>query len=1113
MAGSIRSLLQAIRTRRVAARRARNLRAAAAPPRSGAARGFTRPRISARLPLPGIDLRAPALWIAVAGLLAAGAGAVVIARHAQSLALAVDVPATDSGVVRRLPALQALLPGALITVPADGRIAIEAHARANLLVLGAATRAAAPLRIDLCRQMSNASDAARRAGTIAPLRIGYRFEDVVQWVGDAAAPGLRAVALAGVDGGDMPKLQVSGNALGDGGLRLRWDGATAAARWIGDGGALVTGASGQVTLANDGWLVWRDDAAIHVQRQRGGAGCAAGQLLLQVVRSAPRDQRGAPGRGFVAAYPVGHGGQGGESGAGVHAAGAPIASWLAAADYQVPLGAAPGLEDQFLFEQLRMRGMLRLSAAGLAELVPRDLPTWRAAPATARAGELASWDQVALDDGGRRLLKRLYRMADGAYVREQVRIFNGERRLLAWRSPINDRAAGQWRADAGAAVSTAMPASATRLFADLKQGWQPWTRIDGWSGAADRLERASLSLTLARPAAAGDTVRLMLIGRAGAVVGATVRQRLAVCDGRACPAPDAAQVLTLELLAGATRVTIDATPLDMAVLAMPGDQQYRHLRVADGRLDWLPLPPAPAPRPMPTPTLAAPRQGSAAPAAVALEDRHGTLLWNAGAPTPAAAAAGLAPLLGIRADHAASIAGMLARLPDNATPSGGHSARLSIDLALQSASQRAVDCVGMRHGAWDGVSCGGGQAPPAGRHAGMVILDAETGDILAAAGAGGVAVDAANWLEVRNFDRSDPARSPLRLPALQHDGGAHASPGSTFKVISALGLEQAAARDPRIEALLAGMPLAAINRMARQREFDFQTDAATYPMAQQAAHITNYKGQNLDRRAVDGSLGLAQALTYSLNTWFAWTGELSDASLFGHAGGGVPDLQALEPGALDTVRPIVGMANRLGFGRALRLDGGLLPPDFRWGAWDALQASAANIDPIHSRHELRQMAIGLRMQVTPLQMALAASAVGQGAIVAPRLLLRLDGRDAADPGRAPVGVRLDRIRAGMEGVVDVGTAAGAFRDPRLAAVRRGLSGKTGTAPTGTGEQATVWFTGWLEPGSLPGQTHRLALAAFVSHSAGSGGEHAAPLVAAALRTLAAAPAKPEQKGK
>ncbi len=98
----------------------------------------------------------------------------------------------------------------------------------------------------------------------------------------------------------------------------------------------------------------------------------------------------------------------------------------------------------------------------------------------------------------------------------------------------------------------------------------------------------------------------------------------------------------------------------------------------------------------------------------------------------------------------------------------------------------------------------------------------------------------------------------------------------------------------------------------------------------------------------------------------------------------------------------------------------------------------------------------------------------------------------------------------MKGVVDVGTGAGAFGGAGLAALRPGLYGKTGTAPSGD-DTATVWFTGWLEPGSLPGQTHRLAVAAFASHSDATGGEHAAPIVAAVLATLAGQ--NKEQKGK
>jgi cell division protein FtsI/penicillin-binding protein 2 len=349
----------------------------------------------------------------------------------------------------------------------------------------------------------------------------------------------------------------------------------------------------------------------------------------------------------------------------------------------------------------------------------------------------------------------------------------------------------------------------------------------------------------------------------------------------------------------------------------------------------------------------------------------------------------------------------------------------------------------------------------------------------------------------------------LRQAALQHDGGAERSPGSTFKIVSALGLELAAKQDPRLEALLDGMPLSSINALAAGGGYAFRTDAAHYPLGPGGARITNFRDQHLDRRAQDGKLGLAQALTHSLNTWFAWTAELGDRSLLGKPKGGAPSLRALDAGALAGVRPVADMARRLGFERPLRLDGGLLPDDYNWRDWDALQASIAASDPIGSRHELRQMAIGLRMQATPLHMALAAGAVGEGRVIHPRLLLSLDGRQAGVGRGEALGVRLDRIRAGLRGVVAQGTAAGAFRAPEFDGLRDGLYGKTGTAPVGDNGLATVWFTGWLEPGSLPGQERRLAFAAFVSRSEETGGAHAAPVVAALLRSMLAQ--KAEQK--
>ncbi len=1052
----ITTYLQQWAQRRTAWRRAHNLRRAA--PRAKSA-GAPRRRLS-------LSRWAAALFVAT--------GALLIGAHARHL-VTVTAPLLDrSGGPTSLDALQAVFPGLSLQVTQAPGVSLSAQLGGALLI-ASGLQGAPAVHIDLCAQMIE-----RSKGQLLPVRVGYKFDDVARWVAHnqtmASPVALRNVLLASA-GDTMPQVQISGSALADFDqpLQLSWQGQ---AGWLGDAsfGQIERGAHGQVALRREGWLVWDATHALRIERRASAACAQAGELLFQVYAPGENAQE----RALVTAYPVG---------------GAPVSVNLRPGQYQVPLVARAALEDQHLFLDLQAHALVRLDAAGQIELAPRDLVGWRAAAPEARAGDLSGWNALVLDPATRKLLKRLYTMADGDYVRQQVDIFNSERRLLAWRMrPAQADAA--WRvqlAELPAGTSAAMPPAAARLFAELPQGWAPWTRIAQWP-RQDTRQPARLTWTLAAPALGGETVELMLIGQLAHVEGARLRAPArAVCSGRSCPAEDAVLQLTLELLPGTRTVTLDAQPLALSERA---DQPYRHLRVLGGRLDWQALR----------------HEGSvaAAPPARAdllLTDRNGTPLWRDGAPTDAARVAGLAPLLGVRAEHANSVAGMLARLPG-----GAQTARLSLDLPLQTLSEQTLACVGMRRGHWDGVRCSGGQAAPAGRHAGIVILDAETGDLLAAAGAGMAPVDAANWSEVRDFDRADPARSPLRLPALQHDGGIHSSPGSTFKVISALGLEAAAAHDGQLNSLLGGLPLAAINQLAARRGFDFRTDAATYPADSPLAHITNYQEQQLDRRAQDGRLGLAQALSYSLNTWFAWTGELSDASLFGRADGGAPDLQPLDARALEAVRPIVGAAHRLGFEQALRLDGGLLPTDYPWSRWDALQASAAHIDPVHTRHELRQMAIGLRMQVTPLQMALAAGAIGQGRTVAPRLLLALDDRPSVAVPGAPLGVRLDRIRAGMKGVIDVGTGAGAFKGAALAPLRAGLYGKTGTAPTTQGgAEATVWFSGWLEPGSLPGQTHRLALAAFVSHSEASGGEHAAPVVAAILTSLLTQ--KGEQKGK
>jgi cell division protein FtsI/penicillin-binding protein 2 len=1058
MTGTIATVFEMLAANRTAWRRARNLRTAA--------RNRPAPRArEAAVARPRLRIPGAVFWIGFCGMLLAVAGALVIAAHARKLAETAR-QIEPGAASAQLASFQRVLPGAAFAVPATPGVTVQPAGAGSVLVLSG-MRPALPVRVDLCAQILNPA-----RPRLLPVRIGYQFSDVAAWVARGNTQGLLRNVVLAAPGAAMPWVQIDGLAQpgfaneGSQPLRVRWQGD---ARWIAAGGD--TSVAQQGALRREGWLVWHGDTALRVIRRASTACPQAGELVLQLYRAQPV----AGTKALVVAVP---------------ARGEAASGWLAAGDYRIPAAPPTPLEDETLFGQLQAHGLVRLGASGLVELAPPDLAAFlQAAPAT-RGAALDGWERVPLDDAGRKLLERLYRKADGDYVREQVRIFNSERRLLAWRVRGAGAAVGWQAAAAGAplAATGAMPAAAARLFAQLPQGWGPWQRVADWPSSG---REATLTLALSRPATGGETLSLMVAGRTTVVEGARLRSSADACTGRACPGLDAVRQLTLDLLPGATSVRLTVAPLDMGALWLPADQQYRHLRVDGGRLAWQALPGH----------AVAPRAPAAAP--VRLADRHGVSLWSDGEPSAAAAGAGLAPLLGVHAGHENSVAGMLARLPSSGE---AHTARLTLDLPLQAASQAALECIGLRRGRYENGGCQAAGQAPAARQAGLVIIDAETGDVLAAAGAGGGQVTPANWNEVRDFDRADPARSPLRLPAFQHDGGANRSPGSTFKLISALGLELAARRDRELDALLDGMPLAAINRLARDKGFAFQTDAAAYPAHSRLAHITNFRDQHLDRRAVDGRLGLQQALTYSLNTWFAWTGELGDRSLFGRAEGGEPDLQPLEPGALAGVRPIVEMAGRLGFGQALRMDGGLLPPDYPWSAWDALQGTPAQMDPIHTRHELRQMSIGLRMQATPLQMALAAGAVGQGRVVSPRLLLELDGRRAQPaPGQA-LGVRLDRIRAGMKGVVDVGTAAGAFRGHEFDRLRPGLFGKTGTAPTGARdgagrEIATVWFTGWLEPNSMPGQPHRLAVAAFVSHSEATGGEHAAPIVAAVLRTM------------
>lgn len=981
-----------------------------------------RRRFHMQQPLRRAPAQAPAdrgTWtlLALAVLLAAG-GAWVLVWHAQRLTalqsqLALDA-AMPPGWLGAQAGLQAALPGLRFDVPAQSGVSWVPTNEGSVWIM-AGMRAAPPLKIDLCQQQADARH-------LLPLHIGYRFDDVLQWVAHNRqrhlpdAFGLKNAVLSSEAGPqfDLSALMQESRVQE---WRLQVQSGSAVAALLSDANpaqVLTMLPASSQAMKKEAWLQWGQGEtarALHLQH-RPDSICPLGYMQLQWFQAGKTDA--VHTRAWVQAFTARQGVLPG--------------MLLAPGVYQVPASAKPVLEDQQLFEAALQGGLLRLNGAGQIDLVPREAVTQNRSAA-------ATWPDLQANSRLRQLFKRLYMAADGAYVRQQIQLFNREQ------------------------------------------------------------------------------------------------------------------------LSG----------------VRAGDQAYRHIRLqktaaaASTQLQWQPVRLGPA-------------RSAASPGEVQIQDRDGQLLWAHGQMTAAAEQAGLATLLGV----SPAIAGADARAADGKTPDvkaadagdSGHglpallaraspganlNAHLTLELGMQALAQQIVQCALSQQVHLDGNGCdsaprtgskrtpalstasgtprssGDGSLPvaglhqdayPAARRAALLVLDADSGEILASAHAG-------------------PPAKPLL--AWQHDGSNYASPGSTFKVISALGLEMSARDNPRLQALLAGVPLAEINRTAATQGYAFRTDGACYPLPcdGRQPHVTNYKDHILHASTQGGQFGMAQALAYSMNTWFAWSSELSDASLLGKAQGGVPDLLGLQSDTLAAQRPILAASQRLGFERTQRLDGGWLPDAFAWQAGDVLQSSAAHIEPAHSRHELRQIAIGLRMQTHVLQMAQVAAAIASGELHAPSLLRNVGCRSTGSgtpayaannaaiplaagiasavtaaavapatvvPGRAAaatavekLGLPLDRIRAGMQGVVQYGTAAQAFSAPEFKSLRPFLYGKTGTAPVDD-DNNSAWFIGYLEAGHLPGQTRRLAFAAWVSHTPLTGGAHAAPMAAALLGGLQRQPA-------
>jgi peptidoglycan glycosyltransferase len=221
-----------------------------------------------------------------------------------------------------------------------------------------------------------------------------------------------------------------------------------------------------------------------------------------------------------------------------------------------------------------------------------------------------------------------------------------------------------------------------------------------------------------------------------------------------------------------------------------------------------------------------------------------------------------------------------------------------------------------------------------------------------------------------------------------------------------------------------------------------------------------------------GDITLTDALTHSVNTAWAEIGEKLGKETMGR------------------------YMDRLGFNEQVRVD---LPADERRASGEFRNGTL--ISPTSDAVDVGRMAIGQdKLNVTPLQMAMVASAVAHGGrLMVPHITDRIVDRD---------GRTVDRIQPREMSQVMSGEAAGEVADMMgkvveegtgTAAALEGISvgGKTGTAevdrPCGPNQ---AWFIAFA-----PRHNPKVAIAATVECTSGTGGDVAAPIAKQVMQEL------------
>jgi penicillin-binding protein A len=323
-----------------------------------------------------------------------------------------------------------------------------------------------------------------------------------------------------------------------------------------------------------------------------------------------------------------------------------------------------------------------------------------------------------------------------------------------------------------------------------------------------------------------------------------------------------------------------------------------------------------------------------------------------------------------------------------------------------------------------------------GRKGAVVALDPRTGAIRVMASVPGYDPNT-----VKDQQEFSALNRDKDAPLLNRNTQAGYPPGSTFKVVTAIAAIDSGRYTPdsringRNGKRISGVPL------------------------------NNDQGESF------GDITLTEALTHSVNTVFGEIGEK-----IGKA----------------TMKKYM---DRLGFGAPVQVD---LPRDERASSGERQRGHI--IPATNGAVDVGRMAIGQdKLTVTPLQMAMVASAVANGGrLMKPHLGDRVvdrDGRtvDRIEPEEMSQVMSPDtasQVGAMMGQVVKEGTGT--------AAALEGIdvAGKTGTAEVDHGCPNQLWFIAFA-----PVQDPRVAIAVTVECGGGFGGTVAAPIAKAVMQEL------------